>query len=201
MKTRSISHGYYSIIVSTAADRLLNTNNERAFLLAQLQDLLSPRYLAAELPAYKQLSSCIDLLGFSIRSDTIRLVLFSIDKDIALRCVEYALSRLDQYRSEYQPSLAVPHSNTRLTCKKLSGPHHALQETISIHTLHEDWEFDRYSSIGFYVHDRRGDWMRIWRITSLYENSSSRYIDLMRAGANQNSHPEQQPSKLRYLVS
>lgn len=181
MKTRSISYGYYSILISAASGKLLATNNERAFFLAQLQDLLSPRFLLNSLPAYKQTASCIDLLAYSIRGDAVRLIIFTIDKGVAVKCFNHALLRLEQYRNEYKFGVIQPSAEVRIDCKKLTGPHQALHESIRLHSLHEDWEFDRYSSIGFYLHDRRGDWMRIWRLTNLYDNSNEQYRELIRS--------------------
>ncbi len=201
MKTRSISYGYYSILVGASSSHLLATNNERAFFVAQLQDLLSHRLLIGDLPAYKQTASCIDLLAFSIRSDAIQLVLFSIDKSIAVQCIQHALLRLDQYKSEYSSAQATTAQNIRVRCKKLSGPHHALQASLYLHGLHEDWEFDRYSSIGFYLHDRRGDWMRIWRITNLYDNASEQYRQLLCASMQSADRTARLSKTLRPLVS
>ncbi len=63
--------------------------------------------------------------------------------------------------------------------KKLSGKHEALALSASIHLLHKDWEYDRYSSIGFYLHDRRGDWMKLWRLTQLYDNDATLYREYL----------------------
>lgn len=178
MKIRTKTHGYYSISVTTTG-RIIHTNGERAFVISQLQDLLSPRMLIGDLPAYKQLASCIDLLAFSIQDTAVHLVLFSIDKKVATDFAGRIASRLLQYQSEYQSTKFAPANDCRISCKKLSGPHDALSETVKIHLLHDDWEYDRYSSIGFYLHDRRGDWMRIWRLSKLYENDAANYEDLV----------------------
>lgn len=201
MKTRSKSYGFYTIHVSTPTGRLLHTNNERAFFLSQLQDLLSPRQLFNDVPVYKQLASCIDLLAFSVGSESIRVVLFSIDKQIAIKFIDYVLSRLHQYRSEYQLISAAPKIDIRIHCKKLDGPHHALEQSLALHVLHQDWEFDRYSSIGFYLHDRRGDWMRIWRLSNLYNNDPAQYLQFMRAALYQTNGIEINTTKLQTHAS
>ena len=66
-----------------------------------------------------------------------------------------------------------------LRTKKLRGAHQALEQSVAIHSLHTDWEYDRYSSIGFYLHDRRGDWMRLWRLSQLYDNEPTHYRALV----------------------
>ncbi len=181
MKGWQKSYGYYTSVISKeGSGALLRSNDERAFIIATLQDTLSPRLLIGEVPAYKQMASCIDLLAFSIRSDAIRLVFFAIDEFIARRFVESIATRLESYQSErgWSQSGLKPRRGSATT-KKLRGPHHALIVTTNLHLLHEDWEYDRYSSIGFYLHDRRGDWMRTWRMAQLYENQALNYRHLL----------------------
>lgn len=181
MEIRSFSQGYYHVQLSArSASALLCSNTQRAFILAQLQDLLSPRLFIGDVPAHKQLASCIDLLAFSITPHSVQLVLFAIDRAVVRHVCERITDRLLQYLHE-------PHfNNTRYVApeisrviKKLRGPHHALARSIALHLCHEDWEYDRYSSIGFYLHDRRGDWMRTWRLAGLYDNTPAHYYRLV----------------------
>ncbi len=182
MSKNTKTFGYYHVTLRQAGPgRFLQSNNERAFVIAQLQDLLSPRLLLAAVPAHKQLASCIDLLAFSVRDTGIDLLLFTIDESIAITCIEHLTRRLTQYQSEYGYS-GLPGKPTLpplVRMQKLIGPHQALAKSIAIHLLHTNWEFDRYSSIGFYLHDRRGDWMRTWRLTKLYENNVEHYTSLI----------------------
>ncbi|MGH7218147.1 MAG: hypothetical protein ACREGE_01730 [Candidatus Microsaccharimonas sp.] len=176
------SFGYYYVTLRQAAPgRFLQSNNERAFIISQLQDLLSPRLLLNSVPAHKQLASCIDLLAFSVRDTGVDLLLFSIDKSIAIECLQHLTRRLMQYQSEYgYSSFPGKHALAPLVhIQKLIGPHQALAKSVNIHLLHDNWEFDRYSSIGFYLHDRRGDWMRTWRLAALYEHSVEQYAALI----------------------
>lgn len=177
MRTQQLpSHGYYQITITARSSlRLMYTNNERAFVVSQLQDLLSPRLLLDSIPAHKQLASCIDLLAFSITGEAITLIAFSIDAPLTARFAQYVTSKLSEYQSEYTPDRFMNESDARITLKKLRGPHQALEYTVTLHATHPNWEYDRYSSIGFFLHDRRGDWMRIWRLTKLYENDTSHY--------------------------
>ena len=179
-KQPSSSHGYYQVTVTARSSRrFLNTNNERAFIVSQLQDLLSPRLLLDTVPAHQQLASCIDLLAFSITPSALHLVVFSIDASLTARFSRYLASKLLEYQCEYSPDRLLDESDTHIVLKKLRGPHHALEHSITLHMLHPDWEYDRYSSIGFYLHDRRGDWMRMWRLSQLYDNDPAHYRILL----------------------
>lgn len=186
MRNGKKSYGYYYVTIRSAKPgRLLQSNNERAFIISQLQDLLSPRLLLTTIPAYKQLASCIDMLAFSVRDTGIDFVLFSVDTHITEEFIEYIMLRLTQYQSEYSylGKYRERKNNTapafRIQSRPLIGPHRALAKSIEIHLLHDNWEFDRYSSIGFYLHDRRGDWMRTWRIAQLYENTPEHYLEFI----------------------
>ncbi|MGV9001456.1 MAG: hypothetical protein ACOH18_00660 [Candidatus Saccharimonadaceae bacterium] len=192
MKIQSKSYGYYFVSITLPGNqRFMKTNNERAFVISQLQDLLSMRLLIGSVPAHKQLASCIDLLAFSITSEAIQLIVFTIDASILTYLTDHIPSRLAQYQSEYQAPQGKAIVEPRVYTKKLRGPHQALARSVELHSWHEDWEYDRYSSIGFYLHDRRGDWMRTWRLSQLYDNeplnyrllieSQVKYLDTMQA--------------------
>lgn len=189
MNINKQSYGYYHVTIRhNKHGRLLCSNNERAYIVSQLQDLLSPRLLIVEVPSYTQLASCIDLFAFSIRASEIQLVLFAIDKQIAHDFIQTLIHRLLQYQSECTPSTSIKDlSNTLIQFKRLTGPHQALAATTTLHLLHEDWEYDRYSSIGFYLHDRRGDWMRTWRLTQLYDNTVEQYQTLVTHAVEQSA--------------
>ena len=181
MNTRRNAYGYYRVTLQKSdGTMLVQSNTERAFIVTQLQYLLSPRLILGEIPAYRQLASCIDLLSFSIKSDTVELLLFSIDKGIARYLADQIVEHFEQYQTELRPSALRNHRlGTAVTLRTLTGPHDALATSVLIHLRHEDWEYDRYSSIGFYLHDRRGDWMRTWRLSQLYENKPDQYLELI----------------------
>lgn len=177
MEDTQHSAGYYQLSITSTSRYIMRSNSERAFIIAKLQDLLSPRYTIGDIPVYKQLASCVDLLAFSIRAEAIELVIFSIDHSIATYFSQTIANQLIAYQHEHTKHTAtIPASRCRI--QKLRGPHHALARTVAVHHLHEDWEYDRYSSIGFYLHDRRGDWMRTWRLATLYENNELLYRKL-----------------------
>lgn len=168
------SYGYFSVRVSKQRGMLLlRSNSERAFVLAQLQDLLGVRTLLEDPESRKRLSAHIDLLAYSINSGHIQLLIFALSRADARALAHLVSQRLQQYQSEYCGYLvAEAHS---VSIKRLRGKHQALSQSIDIHCTHQDWEYDRYSSIGFYLHDRRGDWMRIWRLSKLFDNDPEIY--------------------------
>lgn len=176
MSTNNIlpTFGYFLISTSSVLEgRLIVSNNERAFVISQLQDILGMRSLLEDPYTNKRLSAHIDLLAYSISPQTIQLLVFAISRRSARSLAALLGERLRQYQSEYT---AIGHAHdTTYTIKRLFGQHQALSTSIAIHCRHSDWEYDRYSSIGFYLHDRRGDWMRPWRLSRLYENDTEVY--------------------------
>lgn len=188
MHTTKQSFGYCHITIRPQSlTALLQTNNERAFLVAQLQDLLSPRLILEDIPPHRQLASCIDLLAFSITPSAVHLLAFAIDMTIAADFAHRLFARLSQYQYTMRAPYASVSPEVSIRVRKLNGPHQALAHSLRIHHLHTDWEYDRYSSIGFYLHDRRGDWMRIWRLSQLYDNAPSHYAGLMQRQTSLNA--------------
>lgn len=172
--------GYFAISIKSAGSRyLISTNNERAFIVSQLQDLLGVRSLLEDPYSYKRMAAHVDLLAFSIRKESIELLVFSIAKSSAITLATIVHTRLQQFQSESM--LRNGESIPNIHIAALHGPHDALAKSVAIHLLHPDWEYDRYSSIGFYLYDRRGDWMRIWRLSNLFENTPSLYLSLLRS--------------------
>lgn len=177
---------YYHVMVTTPhTSKLLASNNERAFVISQLQDLLSMRSLLEDTTAHKRLAAHIDLLGFSLLPHSMQFVLFSISEGSVQVFLSVLLKRLEQYQSEWRVSLFKASKKLppqpQVSLQKLAGPHDALQVATRLHRHHQDWEFDRYSSIGFYLHDRRGDWMRIWRLSQLYGTDPATYRQIIHA--------------------
>ena len=178
------TNGYYHVRVRTSGSgRFFKTNNERAFVGVQIQQLLAARSVLED-PLYaKSLAHHIDLLAFSISEGGIQLLAYCIDISSLQHLINILLQRLVQYRSEYQLYSAQP--DISVSMRKLAGEHEALALSADIHLLHKDWEYDRYSSIGFYLHDRRGDWMKLWRLTNLYDNNTSTYREFIQHALRQ----------------
>lgn len=162
---------------------MLRSNNERAFVISQLQDLLGRGSLLEDPQVRQRLASHIDLLAFSILDTHLRFVVFSISQSTARTFAECIATRLQAYQSEWHiapTARTTPGDEPHISCTHLAGPFAALNESVSLHLDHSDWEYDRYSSISFYLHDRRGDWMHLWRVSELYENNPALYLKLLR---------------------
>ena len=174
------TNGYYHTRIQLAhSNRFLNSNNERAFIGVQIQQLLAARSVLEDPLYVKSLANYIDLLAFSISENGIQLLTYCIDISSIQHFVSILLSRLKQYQSEYKRTANTKFERVSTSITKLAGEHEALMLSAKIHLLHKDWEYDRYSSIGFYLHDRRGDWMKLWRLTKLYGNKTSNYRHLL----------------------
>ncbi|MES2630581.1 MAG: hypothetical protein V4611_01355 [Patescibacteria group bacterium] len=179
------TNGYYHVQICAAdLGRFFKTNNERAFIGVQFQQLLAARSVLED-PLYaKSLAHHIDLLAFSISEEGIQLLAYCIDISSIQHLVSIVLERLSQYRSDYGLPLHQVNAEASTSMRKLNGQHEALALSADIHLLHKDWEYDRYSSIGFYLHDRRGDWMKLWRLTQLYDNDSETYRKFLKSVQN-----------------
>lgn len=165
--------GYYRMTMSSLDTRmLLRSNNERSFVLSQLQDLLCARSVLEAPVPQRHLASHIDLLAYSIQDRDICLLVFTISPSSLHELSREISRRLQQYQSEYAQK---PVQDPVCMLVRLAGPHHALSASTTLHLRHTDWEYDRYSSIGFFLHDRRGDWMRLWRIAQLYDTQPKNY--------------------------
>lgn len=173
--------GYHLVTISSANNsKLLHSNNERAFIISQLQDLLTTRSCLEEPFNRLALAYQIDLLAFSLLPYSMQFVVFAIAPSSVSALVSLIIERLAVYQSDL--GMNRTHMIEPLVQNEtLHGPHEALQTTVRLHLSHPNWEYDRYSSIGFYLHDRRGSWMRLWRLTHLYDNESKHYLQLILA--------------------
>ncbi len=181
MKATTIerTNGYYRTrIFSLRRTRLFYSNNERAFVIMQLQQLLAARSILEEPSGAHSLAHHIDLLAFSVSEKGIELLTYAIAETSLRQLVTLLSDRLSQYQSEYPRSHVLP-AEPIISTQKLHGEHEALRISVEIHQLHSDWEYDRYSSIGFYLHDRRGDWMKVWRLANLFNNEPELYRTLL----------------------
>lgn len=173
--------GYYSVTITSANNtKLLQTNDERAFVISQLQDLLTTRSCLEEPFNRLALAYQIDLLAFSLLPYSMQFVLFAIAPSSVSALVSLLTERLTVYKCDlgiHRSHLIEP----LVQIETVYGPHDALQTTVRLHLSHPNWEYDRYSSIGFYLHDRRGSWMRLWRLTHLYDNEPQQYLQLILA--------------------
>src|SRR6188768_2030009 len=124
------TNGYYHIcICANSSGRFFKTNNERAFINVQLQQLLAARSVLED-PLYaKSLAHHIDLLAFSISEEGIQLLAYCIDVSSLHHLISIMLERLNQYRSEYRQ----PNIQSLVSVRKLTGEHEALTLSADIH--------------------------------------------------------------------
>jgi len=177
METASQHAGYYIVTLGALfGKRIISSNDERAFVISQLQTILCWRSLLEYPQIHRALAPHIDLLAFSILDTDIRLIVFSISPQSARLLAEVLSESLHEYQQQWRNKV-LP---SAITIRKLIGPYDALNQSAKLHLRHPDWEYDRYSSIGFYLHDRRGDWMRPWRLNTLYENNPLHYRRLLK---------------------
>ncbi len=186
----SIDHYQYTahyyrvkIVTSPSASgsrRFIHSNSERACIVATLQDVLRYKIGDNDHPVYARLPRHIDLLAFSILPDDMSFVLFSLSyADVANFCAVIINSLIEFQQNEHPNN--PPGATLKVSICTLAGPHTALHETTLLHTRHSDWEYDRYSSVGFFLHGRRGDWMHTWKISPLYNNRAMYYRLLLLA--------------------
>lgn len=172
---------YYHIHIHDALrERFFRSNSERALVITSLQRYLGTRSLVQFPYREPALAKYIDLLAFSLHENGIELVAFALSRNALQTLCSYIIAELREFRLEYAQQ--APMSSIMYSRTALRGSHHALEITRYVHLLHLDWENDRYSSIGFYLHDRRGDWMRLWRMARLYDNNSDQYRSYLLAG-------------------
>ena len=178
----SYDSGYFHVWISSAKDSVFfRRNTDKAFFISIMQDELSFRKKLDEAHVYsKGYAADIDLLAFSLTSAGIHLLMHTIRKTAIEELGQALLLSYEQYLREQGTADHLPF-DTIFIFDKLVGRHEALQVSKEIHLLHEDWRNDRYSSIGFYLDDRRGDWMRPNRLTSLFENKPRNYLKFLKS--------------------
>jgi hypothetical protein len=174
--------GYFHVWVSsTEGSAFFSKNEEKAFFMTILQDNLSPRARLSErnfhLTGY---ASEIELLAYSLTETGVHLLVHTTRKTAIEELGQSLLFSYQNYLQEYSDSEALPF-NTIFIFDKLAGRHEALLVSREIHLLHEEWRYDRYSSIGFYLDDRRGDWMQPYRLTSLFNAKPKQYIRFIKS--------------------
>jgi hypothetical protein len=153
--------GYFHVwISSTKNASFFHTDNDKAFFITLIQDNLSPRMKLGGIKIHPRgYSSEIDLLAYSLTETGVHLLVHTIRKTAIEEFGQALLLSYEAYLTEQSWITKLPFDSIFMF-DKLLGRHEALNVSREIHLLHEDWRSDRYSSIGFYLDDRRGDWMR-----------------------------------------
>ncbi|HEY8886739.1 MAG TPA: hypothetical protein VIM31_04560 [Candidatus Microsaccharimonas sp.] len=174
--------GYFHVWISSVKDVVFFNNSEdKAFFMTLIQDNLSPRGKLAELNVrMRGYSSEIDLLAYSLTETGVHLLVHTSRKT-AIEELGQALLIAYQTYAQQQTELKQLPFDTIFIFDKLRGRHEALHVSREIHLLHDEWRYDRYSSIGFYLDDRRGDWMRPYRLTSLFNAKPKQYLRFMKS--------------------
>ena len=174
--------GYFHVWISSTEQATFFTSDiDKAFFLTLMQDTLSPRLkLKEHYPYHYHYSNDIDLLAFSLTNVGVHLLVHAACAAAIDEFGQTLLFAYGDYLQDQEHHASLPFDGA-FVFDKLLGRHEALQMSKKIHLLHEDWRGDRYSSIGFYVDDRRGDWMRPYRITSLFEGNGRHYVRFLKS--------------------
>lgn len=180
----ALSHdsGYFHIWISSVKDvSFFNSTSDKAFFISLIQDELSPHKKLDEIKASSRgYASDIDLLAYSLTSTGIHLLVYTSRKNAIEEFGQVLLFSYEGYLRQQAIITQLPF-DTIFIFDTLVGRHEALQVSKEIHLLHDDWRYDRYSSIGFYLDDRRGDWMRPYRLTTLFNNKARKYLAFIKS--------------------
>ncbi|MFY9228094.1 MAG: hypothetical protein WAO28_02090 [Candidatus Microsaccharimonas sp.] len=178
--TSLIKDQYYHLWIAASKDQVFFANDlDRAFFISLLQDCFSPRkrlsYHAVNDSNYVAL---IDLVAFSLTDFGVNLLVCAVNTSSIQTLGQQLLTDYAKYIQEQQSWEVLPFHSI-FVHDLLTDEHEALAVSREIHLLHDDWEYDRYSSIGFYLQDRRGDWIQAWHLANLFHNDSLWYRQFM----------------------
>lgn len=174
--------GYFHVWISVVEGAVFfGSDEDRAFFMTLIQDNLSPRQKLSELSTRSWgYSSEIDLLAYSLTITGVHLLVHTTRKAAIEEFGQVLLFSYQTYLQQRSILAQLPF-DTIFIFDKLLGRHEALNVSREIHLLHEEWRYDRYSSIGFYLDDRRGDWMRPYRLASLFGGKPKQYLQFMKS--------------------
>ena len=178
--TSLIKDQYYHLWIAASKDQLFFASDlDKAFFISLLQDCLSPRKrLSHRTTSDANYAAMIDLIAFSLTNFGVNLLVYAVSTTSVQAFGQQLLTRYASY-VQAQKSWEVLPFDSIFVHDLLADEHEALAVSREIHLLHDDWEYDRYSSIGFYLHDRRGDWMQAWHLANLFHNDSLWYRQFM----------------------
>lgn len=148
---------------------------DRAYLISLFQRYLTtnrPKFV--EYSPYKNYSYDIELVAFSLTDNKASLLLYQLSVggfEQYIRSVLLSYSRYFSKRHNQTVRLLRKPTITFLSNKE------AVLASKTIHRQTNDWRRSRYSSLGFYINERRGDWVKPVRITDAFNHSPSRYLD------------------------
>lgn len=167
---------YYHLWIAAAKDQVFfQTNLDKALVISLFQKLLSPR---SGLKNPHNYSGELNIIAYSLTDFGMNLLLSAASAKAVEDFGQDLLTRYAHYLQEQRTWEILPF-DTIFAYDILQDEHEALAISREIHLLHEDWRNDRYSSIGFYLDDRRGDWLSPWRLADLYDNDSIWYQNFL----------------------
>ena len=165
---KNSASGYYNLSIQPANPTI---KKSKALFLSLLQEYLSPRLkLATNNSVMCQYSATIDLIAFMLKDNSFELVCHCTNKYVLLHF-------FDTLKRDY---CFYTQGRCDVSTKKLKDIETVLNKTLQLHSKCSPDRYNQYSSIGFYLHDRRGDWIRPWHITGLFEDLQSEYRALLR---------------------
>lgn len=171
---------YYHLWIAAAEDQLFFASSlDKAFFISLLQDSLSPK---------KKLDSCwhvhvrelaqLSLLAYSLTDFGVSLLVHCGNTHELESFGQQLLTSYIAYLQDQKAWEILPF-DTIFAHDLLAGTQEALTVSREIHLLHDEWRHDHYSSIGFYLDDRRGDWIQPWRLTQMFNNDTQRYVHFL----------------------
>lgn len=176
------TNGYYHLSIQTRNQ--YQPSNKPTFLYL-LTHYLSPRikFNSNDDVIYRY-SDSLDLLAFSIDDNRFELVIHTVSN----RILRHFLGTLKRDFCFYT------NNDCCISVHQLTSQQAALEKTISVHKMIPQSRYTPYSSLGFYVNDRRGDWVRLWRMANLLgEDFSAKYQKLL--DSTESMWPELDSSK------
>ncbi len=163
---------YYHLWIAAAKDKVFFENNlDKAYLISLFQRYLSPRASLNSTPTY---SKDLQLIAYSLTEYGMNLLLVGANSHIVEDFGQSLLLDYANYIQEQRVWEILPF-DTIFAYDNLADEHEALATSREVHLLHDNWRSDRYSSIGFYLDDRRGDWLHAEHLANLYNNDSIWY--------------------------
>lgn len=179
--------GYYHLSIHP---NKTNIKNSKALFLSLLQEYLSPRLrLTTNNSVMYQYSKSIDLIAFTLEGSCFELVCHCTNKYVLLHFLgtikrDYCFHAQDE---------------CEVSTKKLKDIEAVLSKTLQLHSKDLPDRYNQYSSIGFYLHDRRGDWMRLWHVAELFQDLQNEYRSLLRSTTQQVAESDASTHELSQL--
>lgn len=171
---------YYHLWIAAAKDQIFfETSLDKAYIVHLFHEYLSPRMqLDNGFSQHHNYSSSVDLIAYSLTDFGMNLLLSASSTRSVEDFGQSLLTRYSEFLNQQRAWEMLPF-DTIFTYDNLADEHEALGISREIHLLQDNWRHDQYSSIGFYLDDRRGDWLQPWRLTNLYNNDPEWYQNFL----------------------